>query len=86
MNLHSRLQRIEKLARERAEEIERKSRKSFRPVTIYEGIEQTPEQRAILKYNNSVAGNGVGFRAIIISCQKRLNKGSIKSVLFVPTP
>lgn len=71
MSLYSRLQRVEKLARERAEEIERKSRKAWRKVTIYEGQELTPRDRAILDSNKSTNGNGVGFRAVVISPQKR---------------
>jgi hypothetical protein len=71
MNLLSRLQRIEKLAHERAVESQRKSRKGFRHVIIYEGVEPTPEQREILKYNNSISGTGVGFRCITVRCQHR---------------
>lgn len=69
MSLYSRLQRIENLARERMEEIERKSRKGWRHLTIFAGAELTPEQKAILEYNQSTEGNGVGFRTITIASQ-----------------
>ena len=71
MKLHSRLERVEKLARERAEEMERKSRKGWHQLTIYAGVELTPAQRAMLEHNQSTQGNGAGFRSITISRQRK---------------
>lgn len=69
MSLYSRLQRIEMLARERMKEIERKSQKGWRLVTIRDGVELTPYENSVLSFNKGTKGNGVGFRFINIRCQ-----------------
>ncbi len=80
MSIRLRLQRLE----EHASELTRKLQAGWRHVTLREGVEPTPKQRAIIEYNNRTSGNGVGFRTIIIRPHPNEGGAQIRTLPAAP--